>query len=244
MRQIASRAVVVWLLGSLLPLVIPAGAGVTHRDTGMDVTRPALNLGGALIFGDSFESGDTSAWSSAVGLRSPFLQLPARDAACDGGTFGWQADSDGFAGSISVAEDFDLTADFTLEMFRIWGAYAQGSEPPDDFTVIVHTREGGVPGVALSTQENVASVRALTGVTFDEFAEWEYVISLNTPVELAAGSYFLEIFNNTVDSGDTFFVECGFLDTRHGFDGLVWSDTTPGSTWNQVMDDLAFEIIR
>ena len=53
-----------------------------------------------------------------------------------------------------------------------------------------------------------------------------------TPIMVpTAGTYWLELFNNSNPSGN-FYWETGNVDVTHGIAGSAWYTTTPGTSWN------------
>ena len=107
-----------------------------------------------------------------------------------------------------LAEDFTLLRDRTIHAFKIWGGYT-GDTPvaTDLFTVIIHEDDGGLPGVEIASEVDVASTRTATGREFLGVGEYEYTLTLATPFNLPTGSYFVEIFNDTTGDSTTFIWE-------------------------------------
>ena len=159
--------------------------------------------------------------------------------------------SDGDCGSCGqgmqvVAADFVLAADTTVSQLVIWGGYFPGNmipNPADPFTVIFHQDTGGLPGAAVSTEAGIApSSVTQTGVVLFGVNEVEYVLDL-TPVALTAGTYWVEIFVNSVGNADSFFWEIGDLDAANGRDGTAFAFEVPGTTWmNTAAQDFAIAI--
>jgi hypothetical protein len=116
-----------------------------------------------------------------------------------------------------------------------WGGYFPENIPnvTDDFTVIVHSDAGGVPGAVVDSRSGLqASSRATTGVVL--FGVDEYVFTFDfsaSPIIIAStGTYWIEIFNNSNPSSN-FFWETGNLDVTHGVAGNNFATETPGVTW-------------
>ncbi len=148
----------------------------------------------------------------------------------------------------SVADNFILSSEKEINQIKIWGVYAYGNTAPaaDNFTVIVHSDSVGLPGNVLSTQHNVPVTRQLTGGTSGVFTEYVYTLRLN-PVMLGAGTYWVEIYNDTPGSPDDFYWEFGILDPLKGIAGAAEALTAPGSNWQVLYidsdrRDLAIEI--
>jgi hypothetical protein len=73
--------------------------------------------------------------------------------------------------------------------------------------------------------------------------EWEFTLTLGTPVNLTAGTYWIELFNDTTGNPDDFFWETGNLDPTHGGPGSGWTTATPGVAWNfDGATDMAIQI--
>ncbi len=111
-----------------------------------------------------------------------------------------------------LADDFLLLRDGTVHKINIWGGYT-GNTPvaTDAFTVIFHENAGGLPGTVIATDATVASSRALTGETFLGVDEYAFNLTLTAPVSLTAGTYFVEIFNDTTGDATTFIWERGWF---------------------------------
>ena len=118
----------------------------------------------------------------------------------------------------------------------IWGGYYPENIPntTDNFTIILHSDAGGSPGGVLTTLSGLeADSRVATGVTLFGTDEYMFTFDLSaSPMMLpGAGTYWLEIFNVSVESGN-FYWETGDLDVTHGVTGSAWYTTTPATSWN------------
>jgi len=118
----------------------------------------------------------------------------------------------------------------------IWGGYYPEDIPntTDDFTFILHSDAAGSPGPVLLTLTGLqAASRVQTGIIL--FGTHEYMFTFDfsaSPIPVAsAGTYWIEIFNNSVESGN-FFWETGTLDGTRGVAGSGWYTTTPATQWN------------
>ncbi len=86
------------------------------------------------------------------------------------------------------------------------------------------------PG-AVVTSETVTPTANLTGVVLFGVQEIEYTFDL-TPVNLAAGNYWVEITTNSVGNADQAFWEVGNADTvGNGAVGIAFATAVPGVTW-------------
>lgn len=134
----------------------------------------------------------------------------------------------------SVADDFVLSAAGAISTITVWGVYFPADAPvPDNWTVIFHADAGGLPGAVLETQTNVPSSRFVTGISLGGLAEWQYQLTLNTPVPLTAGTYWVEIYNDTLlgVGTDDWAWETGNLDPINGRLGLAFAFDAPGIIW-------------
>ncbi len=150
----------------------------------------------------------------------------------------------------SVAENFNLSSAATIAQIKIWGIYFRTNTPgTDNFTVIFHADSPGhMPGDVISTQHNVPAARRMTGGpdVIGRYREYQYTLNLTTPVTLAPGTYWVEIFNDVTGTGDLFYWEFGTLDAARGIPGIAFFVTVPGSSFwmSENAYDLAIEMIE
>jgi len=140
-----------------------------------------------------------------------------------------QTVADNFAATIS-------TATTGITELVIWGGYYPEDIPNtlDDFTIIFHADNAGQPGAVITTLTGLqAASRVQTGVILFGTHEYLFTFDLSTtPVMLpSTGTYWIELFNNSVESGN-FYWETGNLDVTYGVMGSAWYTTTPGTAWN------------
>jgi len=158
------------------------------------------------------------------------------DANCDFCTGGTQV----------VAENFVLNMGSTINQIILWTGYYPGNVPsvPDIFTVIFHNDSGGTIGTMITTETNVPSIRSLTGTSLFGVDEYMHTLTLVSPVALASGNYWVEIYNDSGIGTDDMFWVTGDLDPIHGTVGSAWDTVAPGSVWNyDSTTDLAFQLI-
>ncbi|GMU67227.1 MAG: hypothetical protein AMXMBFR36_35010 [Acidobacteriota bacterium] len=141
------------------------------------------------------------------------------------------------SGAQVLAENFSLAGTTEIGQITMWTGYFSSNTPTtsDPFTVIIHNDAAGAPGAIVYSETNVASTRQTTGVVLFGVDEYLHVLTLATPVTLPAGTYWIQIFNDTGVGGspDDFFWEVGDPDTvGNGLPGTVFSTTAPGSAWN------------
>ncbi len=150
----------------------------------------------------------------------------------------------GGLGVTAMADDFIFLKTRTIETIKIYGGYFPDSlAPTDHFTVIVHEDEAGFPGAVLATQSDLASTRVNTGETFlsVDADEWQFTITLDSPIILPAGTYHLELLNDTTGSPDTFIWERALVGHILGGKGAF---EAPGSTWfTDTLINMSMEIL-
>jgi hypothetical protein len=139
----------------------------------------------------------------------------------------------------TVAENIVVTtagATVGITELVIWGGYYPEDIPntTDNFTFIIHDDAAGSPGAVVATLTGVqATTRTQTGIILFGTHEYMFTFDLSaTPIIVpVVGTYWLELFNNSVESGN-FYWETGTLDATHGILGSAWYTTTPGTSWN------------
>jgi Secretion system C-terminal sorting domain len=139
----------------------------------------------------------------------------------------------------TVAENFVAAAGGSavgITELVIWGGYYPEDIPntTDDFTILIHSDAAGQPGAVIDTRSGLqAATRVQTGVIL--FGTHEYIFTFDfsaSPIIVpSAGTYWLELYNNSVESGN-FYWETGNVDGTHGVAGSGWFTTTPGTSWN------------
>jgi hypothetical protein len=139
----------------------------------------------------------------------------------------------------SIAANFNVvTAGPTYGITEVvmWCGYYPENIPntTDNFTFILHSDAAGSPGAIVDARYNLQPAsRVTTGVVL--FGVDEYMCTFDfsaSPIMITStGTYWLEIYNNSVESAN-FFWETGNLDVTNGVVGSAWTTTTPGVTWN------------
>jgi uncharacterized repeat protein (TIGR01451 family) len=138
------------------------------------------------------------------------------------------------AGPQVLADNFALEATASLEQIVFWTGYYPTDTPidPDHIRILIHQDAAGLPGAVVYDESDVAYTRVQTGVILFGVHEWMHTLTLNTPASLPAGSYWLEIFNDTGFGTDDFFWETGDLDTMgRGLFDAAWALEAPGVNW-------------
>jgi hypothetical protein len=150
----------------------------------------------------------------------------------------------------SVAENFTVTTagpNYAITEIIFWGGYYPENlpNPVDDFTIMIHTDAGGSPGTLVDSRYDLeATSRVTTGVVLFGVDEYQFTFDFSaSPIFItSAGTYWIEIYNNSTASSN-FFWETGNLDGTHGIAGSAWATATPGATWNlDPATDLSIQI--
>lgn len=161
------------------------------------------------------------------------------------GGFFSDTDCDSCQGGVEVlAENFEWDSDVCF--VQLWGGYLPGNAPPQDsFSVVFHDDAGGVPGPVVASYSGISASRNATGNTVLGVEEYEYSFSLDPPVELSGSvSNWVQIYNDTQGSSESFFWETGDLDPDSGLPGYALALESPGSNWQAVPDsELALVMI-
>jgi len=132
----------------------------------------------------------------------------------------------------SVAENFVVPSTSTLSQIVIWGVHDNGSaSDPNSFDVYIYDDQAGAVGAFVYQEFGVPSVAVATGATVANEAEVECTLTPVSPPQLAAGTYWIEIHNNTSTTGASWGWVSAPLDTTNGIDGYSFSTTAPGGTW-------------
>jgi hypothetical protein len=63
--------------------------------------------------------------------------------------------------------------------------------------------------------------------------EYRFILNLPNPSTLSAGTYWVEICNDTTTITDDFFWKTGTLDPTHGIAGCAFAFEAPGTTGNK-----------
>ena len=153
-------------------------------------------------------------------------------------------DCDACGGNIQiVADNFRVYQTATVEGVRFWGGYSPDGLPlPDQFTLRFLADDGGAPGLPGA---EIASYGPLAGTrTALGGGEFEWVIDVNET--LPPGDYWLEIYNDTSSSTQTWFWFEGDLDPVSGLTAGTYSyEFSMPEVWQYtaVFDGLGFELI-
>jgi hypothetical protein len=158
----------------------------------------------------------------------------------------------GGTGQQTIADNFVVAMagpTYGITEIIFWGGYFPENIPNtvDDFAIIIHEDNAGEPGTVIwQGYDMQPTTRATTGVVL--FGVDEYIFTFDfsaNPIIIATpGTYWIEIYGNSVESTNIFW-ETGNLDATNGILGSAWFTTTPGpaSGWNlDGATDLAVQI--
>ncbi len=134
---------------------------------------------------------------NGVSDTSCFDQPPNR-----GGIYSDQeCDSCSFFGATQlVAEDFTLDMTQSISLVRFWGGYNPGNTPPEEdrFTVAWWDDAGSLPGNLITRSFPAPVSRMATGgEVLPGVDRYEFTIVIDPPLVLEAGTYWLQVHNDT-----------------------------------------------
>jgi hypothetical protein len=137
-----------------------------------------------------------------------------------------------------MADNFQLFAETQVQGVKFLGRYTPDGIPsePDKFVLIFRDDAGGPPGAVIASYGFAAGTRTPVGVN-----EYEYFVGVD--VTLPAGSYWLEIYNDTSDTQDTWAWLEGQIDPVYGLPGVAFSSAMPESWGFNGSLELTFELI-
>jgi len=144
-----------------------------------------------------------------------------------------------------LADQFIIWEETTVVGVNCWGGYYPTDVPTDEdaFTLIFRNDSGGMPGAEIAKFGPLAGTRSQTGVVL--FGVHEYLHELPVELALGAGTYWIELFNDTSGSAESWFWEAGDLDPANGIMGQAFTfDAYPLESWSfDGATDMAFELI-
>ncbi len=125
-----------------------------------------------------------------------------------------------------AADDFMLTTDQDIINIEWSGVYANSTPTaPDDFTIIIYSDGGGMPGTILNTISVGDNVnRTDTGVDDSALNIYSYNVSIPAFSTTAGTVYWLSIFNSTASGGT-------WAWSRRGGGGNAIASFDQGATW-------------
>ena len=175
-------------------------------------------------------------------LSTPFDQPGTRlsgqwsDADCD---------DCGSSTTIAYAENFTLDQQQTIISIKFRGWYAPDNDETnvDEFSLLVHEDDAGQPGAVIYSESPIATVRTDTERYSAPYTEWAYDMTLFRPLTLPAGTYHVELYNNTTDNPNSFAWAGTLATVPPALVGSHFSVTTPGSNWFTSDADLSLTLI-
>ena len=145
----------------------------------------------------------------------------------------------------AIADDFIIGAGGAdLGVITWYGGYFPNNlVVPDRFHIRIHGESGGLPSgsLYLDLPSVAADSKMFTGTVIFGVDEYRYSFNLNG-LHLNAGTYWLEIVNDTTQNADNWFWETGDLDATHGRLNEVFALEAPGVNWLANGADQAFSI--
>ena len=147
-----------------------------------------------------------------------------------------------------LAEQFILDGDETVQGVKWWGGYYPGDVEinPSCLEIIIYADDDPLnqPGSELYRWSCVNAPKVQTGLMLFGVHEWEHTYMFPTPPALGAGTYWIEIYEDTTGSDESYFWEVGDLDPANGIIGQAYSFTMPETPWDfDAATDMAFELI-
>ena len=143
-----------------------------------------------------------------------------------------------------VAEQVVIATDVLLSSVTVWGGFGNNSTS-NNFTLVVHTDSGGLPGGVVYAESGISTSLVATGVTFPPpliaLDEYEATLTPAVPVTLPAGVVWFEIFNDSPGS-DPWYWLTGTLDPQNGIAAAGIAFTAPGGTWHNLGLDQAMVV--
>ena len=144
-----------------------------------------------------------------------------------------------------LAEQFVIMEETTVVGVNCWGGYYPDNIPTaaDAFTLIFRNDSGGLPGAEIAKFGPLAGARSQTGIVL--FGVDEYLHELPVELTLGAGTYWIELFNDTSGSTESWFWEAGIRDPAYGIAGQAFTfDAYPLESWSfDGSTDMAYELI-
>jgi hypothetical protein len=148
------------------------------------------------------------------------------------------------SGTQVIGENFSLPANNTLGQFVIYTGYHPGNVPINDtWDLTVHNDNSGVPGTIAYTESDVSATRTDTGVDLFGVDEYRVVLTPSSSIPLTAGTYWVEIHNDSTGSTDNVFWEIGDTGTN-SLAGNAFATQYPAVTWNTDNFELAIQICQ
>jgi len=145
----------------------------------------------------------------------------------------------------TVAENFLILEDVTVETLRVWGGLHAGDSTPeaDAFHVYFYDDAGGMPGTLIAQYAPItADELEQTGIVLFGVHEWVVTFNLSPGVELTPGTYYVAVAQDSVYTSDIWFWEVGDYDTETGVPNMIAGAGCPPSFTGVSIYELAFEL--
>ena len=135
-----------------------------------------------------------------------------------------------------LADNFNIYEPTTLHAVRFWGTYMPGTSVPatDAFTITIRDSLGSYPDKEVVIVGPTAGTRTMvsSGV-------YEYTVTIGDTLE--PGTYWLEIYNDTAGSTETWGWYGGVNDPQFGAANAAYTGTMP-EDWSIGAFDMSFEL--
>lgn len=137
-----------------------------------------------------------------------------------------------------MADNFQTFEETQVLGLRFWGAYVPDeiTSEPDRITVVFREFAGDRPGAVIASYGPLAGTRTLIGNN-----EYEYFIAVDET--LPAGRYWLEVYNDTSDTQDSWAWYEGTSDPAYGLFGSASSGEIPENWVFTGLADVAFDLV-
>lgn len=151
---------------------------------------------------------------------------------------------------VSEADDFVLTTSEVIDRVEVWGVYQNGNPVAvDEFRVRFLSDSAGLPGaLACGNCEwsDLTGSRVATGNTVAESgadqAEYLYVFDLSSAMLLPAGTFWLEVFNNTPSNGTGIYDAWRWVTSGAGSGSHAYAYEAPGTSWTSSSPALSYRL--
>lgn len=135
-----------------------------------------------------------------------------------------------------LADNFNIYEPTTVLTVRFWGAYLPGDAVPasDAFTVTIRDSLGSYPGKEVVIVGPTAGTRRMINADL-----YEYTVAIDATLE--AGTYWIEIYNDTAGSTETWGWYDGTTDPQFGAANAAYTTAVP-EDWSLGAFDMSFEL--
>lgn len=147
-----------------------------------------------------------------------------------------------------IAEDVVVSGGMpvAVDEILVWAIYHPNNTPPGVNSPMVrfYSDSGGLPGTLLAQESSVPTAIIDTGLDDGvwNLDVYELTLSLVTPVELAPGTWWVEVTENTGDTSNLFCWEFGQLDPTNGRVNGAIARSEPPQSWIASSNDSAIQL--